>query len=112
MPKPDIVKSDVCGFNWEKFPIGFHGHKLFIVNNDCYVNEDDRLRFHLILYCKSCEKESGVRGRLMSKNTEHQKNAARLKLYCFYKFLTRCSCANSAPSPVSNASGLQSPKGL
>lgn len=58
-----LQQVEEFGFNRDAFPVTAFGHKLYLMSNDCYVDEEGRLSVHIILYCGNCGTTSVFRGR-------------------------------------------------
>lgn len=63
MLKDDLEDVEKCGFGRGDFPFEHNNHRLYILHNDAYADEEERLYVHITLYCSGCEREETIRGR-------------------------------------------------
>jgi hypothetical protein len=81
-----IWKVERYGFRRRLFPSTFYGHKLEILSNDAYIQNDGRLLFDLTLRCLDCGEEYGVSGRFKHKCDDQMNSIVAAKLICLGHF--------------------------
>lgn len=84
-----INRVEKYGFVRRHFPKSFNGHRLYILSNDAFI-ENDRLLFDFSLYCEHCEMESNISGRFPSHINRHTERVVSAKIATFEKFSEQC----------------------
>lgn len=75
------------------FPFELREHHLLLLNNNAHFTIDARLAFHFTLYCKKCDKEESVRGRLPPKYSEVER-IQTAKIIALGAFRDECVVGN------------------
>jgi hypothetical protein len=73
----------------------YNGHELHILRNEAYVDDENRLRLHLLMECPICEDECSVRGRLPDDFDDYNYRAALAKLVLIGYFNEPCDGTNT-----------------
>jgi len=79
-------KNEGYAFPRKMFPFEINGHTLRVAENKLFVDDDDRLRVHLILYCSDCHEKHAVRTRFPYGYEGRAEAAAFCKLILLAKF--------------------------
>jgi hypothetical protein len=74
------------GYERDKFPLSYNGHRLDILSNDAYVAGDGRLLYDFTLYCRDCKRERGISGRFPDDFGDQMAGVVSAKIACFDKF--------------------------
>jgi hypothetical protein len=81
-----IARVEKYGYNRDNFPCTYKGHELHILSNDAYIDTDERLLFDFTLYCRKCERERGLSGRLSNNCQDRMAAVVGAKVVCFDTF--------------------------
>jgi len=73
-------------FPREMFPFEVNGHALRVASNKLYVDDDERLRVHLTLYCAHCREKHTVRTRFPYGYEDENRASAFCKLMVIAQF--------------------------
>lgn len=79
-------ENEEYAFPREMFWFKVNGHKLKIAHNKLYVDDEERLRVHLTLYCSNCREEHTVRTRFPYGYENENEAAAFCKLMVIAHF--------------------------
>ncbi len=92
-PSNCVTEYEGYAFRRSEFPTQFRGHRLTLLKNTGYFTVDERLSFHIIIYCSACDSEESIRGRLPPDQSSPEK-MAYIKLAVLGAFKDRCSKNN------------------
>lgn len=87
------MRSEAFGFSRKLFPLKFRGHNLLLVDNEGTYTVDERLTFHVTLYCSQCRDEQTIRGRLPPEQSAERKMAL-VKVAALGAFRDACPESN------------------
>lgn len=74
------------GFVRDNFPLDYRGHRLYILNNDAYIDNDGRMVFDFSLHCTDCMKTDSIAGRFPSQFDDQMAGVVSAKIACFETF--------------------------
>lgn len=81
-----IGRVERYGFERRLFPLSYKGHRLVILSNDAYIDNDERMLFDFTLYCRECGRERGLSGRFPDDCQDRMAAVVNAKVACFDKF--------------------------
>jgi hypothetical protein len=73
------------GFDRKNFPVTYNGHKVSVLCNDAYV-DDERLLFDFKLYCNRCTEDSTIAGRFPASDGDQFAHLVNAKVAVFATF--------------------------
>jgi len=72
------------------FPLSYKSHSLVPLQNDLFVDDENRVKVHLTLHCGNCYQNTTVRGHLPRECTDYNRIAALSKMATLGGFVHPC----------------------
>lgn len=82
--------TDELAYPPDLFPLSYKSHSLVPLQNDAFVDSEERLKIHLTLHCGNCYQSTTIRGHLPPSCTNYNTVAAISKIAAIGGFIQPC----------------------